>query len=336
MVNRRKYVAFGIGLVALGCGSFAACSLTNLDEYTSGGGDSGGDTGSGDGGKDATLDTADSSGKDSALDTLDSTVDDSAADVADSRPDASLDALDSAVDSTVDTADATVVDTADVGSDVGDAPDTFDVLALGDVGDASCPITALGLSEVMVRPVSGSGDAHEWLELTNYGSCDIDIGGITVKVVSSSIEKGTFTFPDATTVAPGASVVVADNDLILKADVIPGYTLGTVFSFGKPGDVFVNGGNITVSLYARGAGTAFEAAFIPSRGSSWSGLGRSYGYPVPSTACPASARLGAGGTLSSTWKDAPILPSSQYGDAGVDAVGFYGSPTKPNTDIACP
>ncbi len=328
MVNRRKLAVLGLG--ALGFAGFAACSLTNLDEYTSGGGD----TGPSDTGRDATTDSAlDAKDTSSPLDALDTATDDTldsgvAPDTRDSG-DATLDTADTAdTADTPDTLDTTPFDTG---------PDTLDALSLGDVGDASCPVTALGLSEVMVRAVAGTGDAHEWIELTNYGSCDLDIGGVTVRIVSSGGEKAVFIFPDGTTIAAGQAVVLADNDAVLKADLIPGYTLGTVFSLVKGGDVLVNGGNITVSLYGRGGGTAFEAALIPSRGGgSWPGLGRSYGYPVPSTACPASGRLSAGGPLSATWKDAPTVSTSQYGDAGGDTLPLYGSPTKPNVDIACP
>jgi hypothetical protein len=329
---------FVVGVVGAAIVTASACSLTNLDPYTSGGGvvDTGGNN---DATTDAKIDTRPDSTKiDEGVDTEGETSEDTG--VADTAK------VDSTVVDTSDAADGSVADTIEAG-DTADTRDstvaetTTDTAPvetnLGDTGDASCPITAFGISEIMVRPIAGSADQHEWLELTNYGTCTIDVGGVTVRVSSSGTEKAVFTFPDATMVTAGTGVVIAGTESVFRGDILPTYTLGQVFNFAKTGDILVNGGNITITIAAAGSSTPYETAFVPSRGSSWPGLGRSYAYPVPSATCPVSGRFATGGTLSATWKDTPATTSDQYGGASGDAgAPLYGSPTQPNTDIACP
>lgn len=300
--------------------ALASCSvLNNLDEYTGGGhdgslADSGTDVGSD--GTDTRSDDGIESGIDSGTDTSDTAP---LPDTADSGTDV---LVDSGVD-TADTADTTVIDS----SDASDVADVADVAEAGSCGS----VCSFGISEIMVRAVSGAGDKREWVEFTNYGSGTLDISGVTVKVFTT-LEKASFTFGTGTTLSAGEAVVIADDDVSFKADVTTGYVLGKVFSFAKPvGDVLVNG-TFNVRLYAPGVTAPYEDALV-SR-STWPAA-RAYAYPPPSTTCPATGRLTSTGTLTSPWKDVPLDTSQKYGEFPL-GTPLYGSPTKANTGVACP
>lgn len=231
--------------------------------------------------------------------------------------------------------DTAVADTGPAPMDSG-ATETMAVDSGMDTGVADtsdgglCAPSELGLSEFQVRGTFGSGDKREWIELTNYGATPLDVSGVTVKIVSGT-EKASFTFPAGTSVAAGAAVVIVGDKAVFSADVMS-IMLGDVFEFGKS-DYLVNSSASEVRIFGSGCATPYETAVIPSKSYS---IGQPWAYPPPSAACPASARLGAGGALGAAWKEVPVSTTSYgsyTGDAGAQAL--YGTPTKPN-NVACP
>ena len=305
-------------IVPVLCGAVASCSvLVDVSDY------SGGpmrDTGSSlvDGNADvadAAKDSDRESSADSVIDTSDTGVKPDDADTA-----------------TGDDADSDVL--VDSGADALDAGDTLpDVVADAPEAGACGSVCMFGISEIMPRAVAGSGDKHEWVELTNYGSSALDVSGVTVKVFSSTTgEKASFTFLAGTPpLAAGEAVVIADDDVALKADVTGGYVLGKVFSFLKPtGDVFINSSPFDVKVYASGVSAPYETGTFSH---SWV-AGRSYSYPAPAALCPASARFTATGTPTAPWKETPADAASKYGEQPV-GTALYGTPTKANT-VVCP
>jgi hypothetical protein len=309
--SRRTPLVFA--LVAL-----SSCSvLNNLDEYSGGTRDASVSDSTTEVGSDSSIDGPDDTTPDSTVDTTDGAKDDTP-DTADAGPDV-------AIDSGTDTADATVPDTTDA-ADVADTTDTA-VVEAGPCGS----VCSFGISEVMVRAVSGAGDKREWVEFTNYTSGTLDISAVTVKIFTTS-EKASFTFPAGTTLTAGEAIVVADDDTSFKADVTTGYGLGKVFSFAKPaGDILVNS-SFNVRLYAPGVSAPYEDALV-SR-STWP-AGRAYAYPPPTSVCPASGRLTGTGALTAPWKDVPVDVAQKYGEYPV-GTPLYGTPTKANTGVACP
>lgn len=348
--DQRFRFAFVLGIVGAAIATASACSLTNLDPYTAGGGvvDTGAtadatgdvktdvrtDSTKADDGTDGAQDTATDDGGDDTRVT-DSTLADGS-DAGDAG-----DASDAADGDARDAADSTLVDSvvADTGGGIDTAP--------GDVGvdpDAPCGVGVgrFGFSEFMPRAVAGSGDKHEWIEITNYDACPIDVSGVTVKVSSATAERASFTFPPGTTLTAGEALIVADDSSVFATDVtgagdagvIP---IGKVFNFASvSGDVIVNSTAI-FRLYAPGSTAAYEDVTVSAPSAGWA-PNRSMAYPVPSSTCPASGRYSTptGGSLSAAWKNAAIDPSQEYGSTGSPAVTLYGTPTKPNNGISCP
>ncbi len=248
-------------------------------------------------------------------------------------PDSTLDASDTRTDTGTPTdTSTTVVDSAVVDSAVVDAADT---------GPSPCTtaFARFGVSELMVRAISGTlspSDRHEWLELTNFGTAPLDVGGVTVRVYASNgtTEKATFTFAAATVVPTGESLVVASNRTLFLADVSAAYAIvpEKVFDFAKPGDLLANSG-FEIRLYGPGCVAAYETAKVTTR--TWA-EGQTYVFP---SGCLASDRYTATSTLTTKWEDTPATAGLQYGtvsgeDAG--ALPLFGSPAKPNSGVACP
>jgi hypothetical protein len=323
-VSRRLRIS-AVAVLCAGLG-VGACSLAyDLTDY------SGGTTAKDSGVVDS--DVIDSASTDTA-------VDDTGGDTA-LPPDDTDVKVDAGSDTTLaDATDGSVVDSGadtsvdDTASDSGAGPDVMPETPMSDAGCGS--LCLFGVSELMVRPTSGTGDKREWVELTNYDSAPVDVSGVTVKVFSTS-EKATFTFPAGTVLAAGEAVVIADDEAAFKADVSVGYTLGKVFAFGMAGDIFVNGGP-TVRVYAPGSSVAYETSI--SSKSTWT-VGHSYAYPPPASACPATGRFVTGtGAYSAAWKETPADLGSKYGEymfgAPAMPVALYGTPTKSNVGIACP
>ncbi len=286
-------------LVALVAPATACTVLNDLDGYSGGKRDTGVivDTGAVD---TAVPDTAKPVEDTSAPDTA--TADSGAADTA--------------------SADSVATETMTVDSAMDTSADATD--------GGACVLADFGLSEFQVRGTFGSGDKREWIELTNYGTSLLDVSGVTVKIFSGT-EKASLTFPAGTTVAAGAAVVIVGDKAVFSADVTA-ITLGAVFEFAK-NDYLVNSSSSEVRIFAPGCASASETAVIPSKMYS---IGQSWAYPAPTAACPASARLMAGGTLGTAWKEVPVTTTSYgsyTGDAGTQAL--YGTPTKPN-NVACP
>lgn len=239
--------------------------------------------------------------------------------------------------------DTTVVDTTvtDTGVDTGTitmdtAPPTDTAADTTVVDSPACGVAYkdFGVSEVMARGTSGTGDKREWIEITNYGAGNLDVSGVTVKVFSGTglPEKGSLTIPSGTMLAAGASIVIAGERTTFVADVPTTYGLGTVFEFAKS-DILVNSSATEIRLYGPSCTTPYETINIPTR--TWS-VGQPWAYPTPSSTCPASARL-SGTAPGAAWKEVPTS-TSPYGsyalsDAGTQNV--YGTPTKAN-NVACP
>lgn len=322
-MSRRLWIS-SVVLLSAGAGA-AACSLAyDLTDY------SGGTT------------AKDSGIVDSVVDTegpADSSTEDTEGDSESPDTDVTADSSDSTIvaEAGDGATDTKMADDTSVAETAVDSGTMTDAVVETPMTDAGCGALCLfGVSEIMVRPTSGTGDKREWVELTNYDSTSLDVSGVTVKVFSST-EKASFTFPAGTTLAAGEAVVLVDDEVSFKADVDATYTLGKVYGLAMTplSDVFVNGGP-TVRVYAPGSSTSYESA-ITSK-STWT-VGHSYSYPPPSAACPASARFTAGtGAYSASWKETPADVASQYGQymsAGMPVI-LYGTPTKSNAGIGCP
>lgn len=282
---------------------------------------------------------SDTEADETAADTkpLETTAETSAADAMSDVPDAAVDTklpIDSSADSVVLDTKISTDAGADATFDTGLVPDTADT-AVADVLDTAfvpetggCTLASFGLSEVMVQTTSGAGDTREWLELTNYGACPLDVSGVRVTVFNGPTVSASLLFPSPTMVAAGEAIVIAANESGFRGSVT--VTLGRVFNFGLPsGGLFPNLGESRVRLYAAGSSVAYEDIALPVR--TWP-VGQSYAYPVPSAACPASSRI-VGGAPGPAWKDTPIT-GPKFGD--VAGSPLYGTPTKANGGIACP
>ncbi len=228
-------------------------------------------------------------------------------------------------------ADTGVADTgvADSGATDSGATDASD-------GGGCAVVGGFGVSELMVRAISGMGDGHEWLELTNYTSCALDVSGVTVQVLEtgSTFVRGQLTFPSGTVLAAGEAVVVADAVTTFETDA-PAVPATQVFGFAAGGsgtDVLVNSKAIIITLTAASGGAPYESITVPVPAGGWP-LGQSYAYPVPSMSCPASGRI-VGGAPSGTWKYTSPTPGNEF--ALISTVPEYGSPAAANTSIACP
>lgn len=232
----------------------------------------------------------------------------------------------SVADSTKDTATPPDTFVADTGS--GDVVTT----EVADTAGCGLAFADFGLSEFQVRGTFGMGDKREWIELTNYGATKLDIAGVTVKIVSGGGEKASFSFAPGTMVDGGQAVVIVGDRATFTADVMATYGLGTVYEFGKS-DYLVNSAASEVRIFGPGCSTPYETAIIPSKTYT---IGQPWAYPPPSSTCPLSSRLMAGGALGSAWKEVPVSTTS-YGSYGADAgaTTLYGTPTKAN-NVACP
>jgi hypothetical protein len=346
--------------------SLAGCSLTvDLAGYAGGGDDASADASDGD--IDTTVedtsvdtgeDTTSDSGVDTSLDTSgDVGVDTSvtpppdasdaadASDVADVR-EASVDAdASDATDAKPDSADSSLGDAADA-ADTADATDATDATDTAD-GNPCGPVRNVGLSEIMIRTISGTGDTHEWFELTNYdAACTFDVGGMRVTTQSWSttsmafISKANVTLPAGTKLAPGASLVFADLKATFLTDAssyITTYALDTSLIIDLNwtfGDLFVNGADNIVDVYYPGATLPSESVTIKARGATWPTVGRSFEFPG---VCDPALRLLAGTpvTTSTHWTDTTSVAAEQYGTIAANSI--YGTPGRKNDlPTACP
>ena len=229
-------------------------------------------------------------------------------------------------------ADTKVADTAVADTKVSDTAVADTVVAEAAV---CTPWSKLGLSEVMVRVVSGTGDKREWLELTNYESSPLDIGGATVKVIGSAIEKASFTFPAGTVLAAGEALVVAVDKASFLGDFATPPSI-KVFDFAKISDVMTNTTAFDVRLFAPGCTVTPYENITLSRGT-WT-LAQSFAYPVPSSACPAADRINAAGGPTTPWKDTTKDVANNFGSLTVGGVTtqLYGTPGRPNAGVVCP
>lgn len=332
-------------LAVLLLGSLASCSLTvDLAGYASG--------------DDASLDAsdgdidsaADDTGPDSALD---SGVDTSMPPPPDALAeggadaDATVDGAEASVDAAADAADASDAKTDAADATPADAADAADASDAADAGPCAT-VRNVGLSEVMVRSISGVGDTHEWFEIANYdASCTYDVGGLKVRMLSwnssslTFIEKATFTVPAGVSLAPGGTLVFADTRASFLVDAGAYYTTNgldqsLVFDFGKTlGDLWVNSADNEVEIYPPGATTPSETTVVKSR-STWP-IGRSFEF---ASVCDPALRLLTGPpvTTSTHWTDAPATVANQYGSAPtMPATALYGSPGRKNDlPTTCP
>ncbi len=200
----------------------------------------------------------------------------------------------------------------------------------------------------MVRAISGgstdagaTGDNHEWVEYTNYDpSCTYDLAGVRAVLTWSTINHYSFTFPAGTTVAPGASVVLADSKAVFLADASSyGLNPAIVFDLGaSAGDVIGNSDELTFTVYAAGATLPFETAIIKSRATTgyptWPVHGQSFAFP---SACDPSLRLDASNYTTAHWVDVPATAPDQYGMVSATSAALYGFPGKRNAlGATCP
>jgi hypothetical protein len=345
--------------------SLAGCSLTvDLAGYAGGGDDASADASDGDIDttvEDTSVDTGEDTTSDSGVDTsvtppdadaasdagdaTEASVDSGAAD-ADAKSDATdaTDATDAAdaADAKLDAADATDATIADA-SDAADAADAADS---SDAGPCAT-VRNVGLSEIMIRTISGTGDTHEWFELTNYdAACTFDVGGMRVTTQSWSttsmafISKANVTLPAGTKLAPGASLVFADLKATFLTDAssyITTYALDTSLIIDLNwtfGDLFVNGADNIVDVYYPGATLPSESVTIKARGATWPTVGRSFEFPG---VCDPALRLLAGTpvTTSTHWTDTTSVAAEQYGTIAANSI--YGTPGRKNDlPTACP
>jgi hypothetical protein len=357
----RSFVVTSLVVLAAGVG----CSLTvDLSGYSDGDGavadaaEDGAPEAQADGASDVSIDTEIDSASDTTLDTseevADSTVADTSDAAADTAPEAAADtapdaAADTAPDAAADTAPEAAADTApEATADAADAADAADTY---DGNPCSIP-THLGLSEVMVRAVSGTGDTHEWFEIANYDTtCTYDVGGLRVRTLSPSTsdagpawyETSTFTVPAGVVLAPGKAMVFADVRATFLADAGSYYTTNgldtnLVFDLNKTlGGVLVNTSDFQIEFYAPGQTLPLENVTIKTR-TTWP-LGQSRALPSPCD--PLNQRLTtvAPITTSTHWMDTPASVTYQYGSLASDAgaTTFYGTPGRKN-DISttCP
>lgn len=326
--------------------SFAGCSLTvDLAGYADG--------------DDAAIDTAiDTAAEDTREDTGGDTNEDTSTIPPDTLAESGGDA--DATGDDADAGDSSVVadaDAADATPDATDATDATDASDAADASDASDAADAgpcgtvrnIGLSEVMVRSISGTGDTHEWFEIANHDpSCTFDVGGLKVRMLSWSssslifIEKGNVTVPAGVSLPPGGTLVFADTRAAFLVDAGAYYTANgldqsLVFDLGKAGgDLWVNSADNEVEIYPPGATTPSETVVVKSR-STWP-IGRSFEFPV---ICDPTLRLlpGPPVTTSTHWTDTPATAANQYGSVATmpTATTLYGSPGRKNeVPAACP
>ena len=109
--------------------------------------------------------------------------------------------------------------------------------------DADFTVGSLGIplriTEIMYNPTGGS--AYEFLELQNVGGLPLDVSGFSFQGI-------TFVFPDGTIIAPGATVLLANNTSPAQfAARYPGVTV-----FGYYGGNLDNGGERIAILDASG------------------------------------------------------------------------------------
>ncbi len=335
--------------LALACAtSLAACAdVLGLSGYENGedvdaaldaslaDADGGADSGAPDGAE------ADTATADSGTDTI---VTDGAGDAP------TLDSADA--DATADAIDAAPPDTATTDTADG-APDAVDALDGGETGvDAAdagpcSTVRNVGLSEIMVRAISSSGDTHEWFELTNYDStCSFDVGGLRVTTQSWStttmtfIGKANVTVPAGLRLAPGASLLFADVKATFLADAsayVTTYGLDPALVLDLNwtlGDLFVNGADNAVDVYYPGASLPSESVTIKARGTTWPAVGRAFEFPA---SCDPSLRLLAGSpvTTSTHWVDTSSVAAEQFGT--ITATSLYGTPGRRNDlPATCP
>jgi hypothetical protein len=290
--------------------------------------------------------TSDSAGETGIADTKADTL----------TPDSGAVGPDSAVDTGADAGfDTTVSDTAlpdvvDAASDSADSLVAVDVSEVGtDAADAGpcATVRNVGLSEIMIRTISGTGDTHEWFELTNYdAACTFDVGGMRVTTQSWSttsmtfIAKANVTIPAGVKLAPGASLVFADLKSTFLTDAAGYFTtygldsslvIDLNWTFG---DLFVNGYDNKVDIYYPGATTPSEGATISARGTVWPTVGRSFEFP---SICDPTLRLLAGSpaTTSTHWVDTTAVAAEQYGNVAANSI--YGTPGRKNDlPTTCP
>jgi hypothetical protein len=333
----RSFVVTSLVVLAAGVG----CSLTvDLSGYSDGDGavadaaEDGAPEAQADGASDVSIDTEIDSASDTTLDTSEEVADSTVADTSDA-------AADTAPEAAADTAPEATADAADAA----DAADTYD-------GNPCSIPTHLGLSEVMVRAVSGTGDTHEWFEIANYDTtCTYDVGGLRVRTLSPSTsdagpawyETSTFTVPAGVVLAPGKAMVFADVRATFLADAGSYYTTNgldtnLVFDLNKTlGGVLVNTSDFQIEFYAPGQTLPLENVTIKTR-TTWP-LGQSRALPSPCD--PLNQRLTtvAPITTSTHWMDTPASVTYQYGSLASDAgaTTFYGTPGRKN-DISttCP
>ncbi len=275
---------------------------------------------------------------DGSLDASDAADAHDAADASDAA-----DAHDASVDATSDATSDAISDAADASDSRADASDAADA---ADAGPCAT-VRNVGLSEIMIRTISGTGDTHEWFELTNYdATCTFDVGGLRVQTQSWSttslafINKASATVPAGIKLAPGASLVFADLKATFLADAssyVTTYGLDTSliidlnFSFG---DLFVNGADNVVDVYYPGATLPSESTTVKARGMTWPAVGRSFEFPA---SCDPTLRLLAGSpvTTSVHWVDTTSVAAEQYG--AIATVAAYGTPGRKNDlPTACP
>ncbi len=78
-----------------------------------------------------------------------------------------------------------------------------------------CNASTIAITEFIIDPLGGDGEAPEWVELFNYGPSSVNVGGWTLKDNSNAA----YTFPAGFTIASGDYAIVTGGGAAGSPDV---------------------------------------------------------------------------------------------------------------------
>jgi hypothetical protein len=95
---------------------------------------------------------------------------------------------------------------------------------------------SITISEINYRSANNP-DPGDWIELHNYGTTPVNIGGYTI--IDSSSNSNAFPIPPNTILAAGAYLVIANNQIDFNTifPSVSNYIGNTTFSLGKNGEI---------------------------------------------------------------------------------------------------